>query len=261
MRCKDIITIIDKKYPEKDAMSWDNVGLQVGDYDKEVEKIYIAVDATDEVIADAVALHADMLITHHPMIFSGLKKINNRSFLGRRVITLIRNDIAYYAMHTNYDIYGMADKAMHVLGFDSGDVLDITGNDENGNPIGIGKVLTLDQTCTLSEMAGIIKEVFHLEGVRVFGEKDALVHKIAICPGSGKSDVAEALAKGADVYVSGDLGHHDCIDAVAQGMNVIDAGHYGIEHIYIKDMFEFLQNNLEGVEVISAPIRHPFFYV
>ena len=117
MICREIIKEIEARFPKHYAMEWDNVGLQVGRSDKEVKRIYLALDATDEVIEEAADWGADMLITHHPMIFKAMKKINDEDFIGRRVLKLIRDDISYYAMHTNYDVIGMADlSADHAVG-------------------------------------------------------------------------------------------------------------------------------------------------
>ena len=115
MLCKDVMYEIEKEYPLNYALSWDNVGLLVGRDDKEVKRIYIALDATDEVIGEAVRTGADMLITHHPMIFSPIKRIHNLDFVGERILKLIQNDISYYAMHTNYDVLGMAELAGKVM--------------------------------------------------------------------------------------------------------------------------------------------------
>ena len=97
------------------ALSWDNVGLLAGREDKEVAKIYVALDAKDEVVDEAILAGADMLVTHHPLIFSGMKQVNNQNFIGRRLVKLIQHDISYYAMHTNYDVKGMADLAADYL--------------------------------------------------------------------------------------------------------------------------------------------------
>ena len=109
MLCQEIIKTLEARYPGSCAMDWDYVGLLVGRRKKEVHRIYVAVDATDEVIEAAIDAQADMLVTHHPMIFSGMKRITEDDFIGRRVLRLIQNDIAYYAMHTNYDVMGMAE--------------------------------------------------------------------------------------------------------------------------------------------------------
>lgn len=115
MLCKDIIKIIEQDYSPRYALSWDNVGLLAGRDDKEVAKIYVALDATDEVVDEAILAGADMLVTHHPLIFSGMKQVNNQNFIGRRLVKLIQHDISYYAMHTNYDVKGMADLAADYL--------------------------------------------------------------------------------------------------------------------------------------------------
>ena len=109
MQCKDIMAMIEGTYPRSAALEFDNVGLQVGRSEKEVRRIYLAaLDATDAVIEQAVEQEADMLITHHPLIFSPRKHITDEDFIGRRLLKLIRSDISYYAMHTNYDVLGMA---------------------------------------------------------------------------------------------------------------------------------------------------------
>ena len=99
MICRELIELLEKKYPPSIAESWDNPGLQVGSYEKEIKSIYIALDATGEVIRHAIDAKADLLLTHHPMLMHGLKKINDGDFYGRRVLELIKHDIAYYAMH------------------------------------------------------------------------------------------------------------------------------------------------------------------
>ena len=108
MLCREVTDIIEQRFPKEYALDWDNVGLLAGRDDKEVRCIYIALDASDEVIHAAARQGADMLVTHHPLIFSGMKRITNQDFIGRRILGLIRRDISYYAMHTNYDVLGMA---------------------------------------------------------------------------------------------------------------------------------------------------------
>ena len=259
MLCKEVIEIIERKYARSYAMSWDNVGLLAGRLDKEVKKIYIALDATDDIVDAAIEAGADMLVTHHPLIMSGLQRITNDNFIGKRLIKLIQHDISYYAMHTNYDVCGMAELAGNKLNLKNAEILEIT--DENDVPEGIGRVADLEENMTLFECCELVKRAFSLENVRVFGDLNAVVHRMAICPGSGKSFIKKAIVKDADVYVTGDIGHHDGIDAVAQNLAVIDAGHYGMEHIFIRDMEEYLKDNLKTIEVMGAEIRHPFVVV
>lgn len=273
MLCKDIIEVIERAYSPTYALEWDNVGLLAGRDNKEVKRIYIALDATDQVVNAAVSAGADMLVTHHPLIFGGLKRINNRDFIGRRLLTLIGNDISYYAMHTNYDVCGMAALSAEKMGFVHTEVLEVTCEESRDNAekeeactvdgaaMGIGKVAQLDREMSLQECCEAVKKAFSLPNVKVFGDLTQKVKRIAICPGSGKSVIGEALRKHADVLITGDIGHHEGIDSVAQGLAVIDAGHYGIEHIFIEDMRKYLGENLDGVEVLCAPIEHPFVVV
>jgi len=259
MLCKEVIEIIEQKYAKSYAMSWDNVGLLCGRFDKEVKKIYVALDATDEIIEQAVNAKVDMIVTHHPLIMSGLQRITDDNFIGKRLIKLIQNDISYYAMHTNYDVRGMAELAGNKLMLKDAEVLEVTGEGEALE--GIGRIANLKETMTLRQCCELVKEVFSLENVKVFGDLDTEVSRMAICPGSGKSFIKTAVKKNADVYVTGDIGHHDGIDAVAQKLCVIDAGHYGIEHIFIKDMTEYLNEKLKDVDICPAEIHHPFTIV
>ena len=257
MLCKEIIQVIEAAYPREAALDFDNVGLLAGRTEKEVKRVYIALDATDAVIDRAVEAGADMLITHHPLIFSPLKKVTDEDFVSRRVVKLIQNDISYYAMHTNYDVLGMAELAEKILGIRNTEVLDIT-MEKDGKPEGIGRIGELEKPMTLEECCVYVKHKLNLGSLKVFGDMQAEVSRLAISPGSGKTAIAAAIAKGADVLVTGDIGHHDGLDAVEQGLAVIDAGHYGTEYIFIDDMKRFLNDKLPVLDVITDPVIHPF---
>ena len=111
---------------------------------------------------------------------------------------------------------------------------------------------------TLEECCVYVKHRLDLGSLKVFGDMQKKVHRLAISPGSGKSSIAVALEKGADVLVTGDIGHHDGIDAVEQGLAVIDAGHFGTEFIFIDDMKLYFEKKLPVLDVLSDPIEHPF---
>ena len=250
MLCKEIVQVIEAAYPREAALDFDNVGLLAGRTEKEVKRVYIALDATDAVIDRAVEAGADMLVTHHPLIFSPLKKVTDEDFVSRRVVKLIQNDISYYAMHTNYDVLGMAELAEKILGIRDSEVLDIT-MEKDGKPEGIGRIGELEKPMTLEECCVYVKHKLNLGSLKVFGDMQAEVSRLAISPGSGKTAIAAAIAKGADVLVTGDIGHHDGLDAVEQGLAVIDAG-------FIDDMRRFLEDKLPVLDVITTPVIHPF---
>ena len=256
MKCREIIENIEKSYPRNYALEWDNAGLLAGSHEKEVRRIYVALDATDEVIEAAKVAGADLLVTHHPMIFSPVSRITDEDFIGRRLLRLIQGNIAYYAMHTNYDVLRMSELSGEYLGLSDARILEVTC--ETPKEEGIGRVADLPDPVSLQDYCETVKKAFGLQTVQVFGDLAGAVKRIAVSPGSGKSMIDPAIAMGADVLVTGDIGHHEGIDAVARGLAVIDAGHYGIEHIFIKDMKQFLERSFAGVEVITAPRKDPF---
>lgn len=253
MRCQDILDKIEARYPRKYACDWDNVGLLAGSREREVDTVYIALDATDEVVDAASECGAQLLLTHHPMIFGGLKSVTTDDYVGERLIRLIRNDISYYAMHTNYDVMGMAELAADMLDLKDRRVLEEVLDGE-----GIGRVGDLSRSMTLEECANFVKERFGLPNVKIFGELEKQVQRAAICPGSGKSEAKPALSMGAEVYITGDIDHHTGIDMADCGMAIIDAGHYGVEHIYIADMEQFLKESCPELRVYTAPVKQPF---
>lgn len=264
MICKKIIEILQQQSPEGYACQWDNVGLLVGSKEQEINHIYLAVDATDEVIAQAIEEKADLLITHHPLIFKGLKKINDENFISRRVIELIKHEIAYYAMHTNFDVAGMADLAAERMQLQQAEVLQTTTSTEAGEVLGIGKVGELSGAMTLEACIELTKKAFDVGEVKVYGYdsyKEKMVKRMAICPGSGKSVVEDALRARADVLITGDIDHHEGIDAAARGMTVIDAGHYGIEKIFVPYMKAYLEKQLPEVKITAAVEKEPFIYM
>ena len=257
MRCGDIIEHLEQLSPVSYAESWDNVGLLAGRREREVRSIFVALDATDEIVDEAVRREADMLLTHHPLIFKGIQKVSDDDFIGRRIVRLLRYDISYYAMHTNFDVMGMADAAADEMKLEHRDVLDVTFEDDISRE-GIGRIGDLPEKMTLMECAQYIKECFHIGNVRMYGEPGRKIKKVAICPGSGKSFIDNAVARKVDVLITGDIDHHSGIDALAQGLPIIDASHYGLEKIFIPYMRDFLHRELPGLEVMCAEYKPPY---
>lgn len=261
MQCRELIEKLEKLAPVPYACDWDNPGLLVGRMDQEIKRVLVALDATDSVIDQAAEQQADLIVTHHPMIFKPLKKINDQDFISRRVLRLAAGGIGCYAMHTNFDIAPgcMADLAAERLGLQEGVPLEVTG-EADGKLIGIGKIGILPEKLTLGELAGQVKERFELPFVTVYG-MDAVtepVSRIAVSPGAGGSMIGAAVASGVQVLVTGDIGHHDGIDAAANRLAVIDAGHYGLEHIFIPFMKKYIQQASAGrLEVLEAKPAFP----
>jgi len=257
MIVREIIEELEKIYPSDAAEGWDNSGLQVGRGEKEVQTVFLALDLTEEIMEEAVKAGADLIITHHPLLMGGIKKITTDDFHGRKVIRLIREDISHYAMHTNFDVITMGNLAGERLGLSEREVLVPTKSMENGKTAGYGSVGNLKKQ-TVREVAETLKTKFQLDSVRVFGETEAKVSRVAILPGSGKDFVKEAIQSGAEVYISGDFGHHHGMDAVEEGIIILDAGHYGLEHIFVAYMKELLEEKFPELTIKTAKNKHPF---
>lgn len=261
MKCREWIERLEKLAPTSLACEWDNPGLLAGRMDKEVKRVVIALDATDEVVDLAVREKADLLITHHPLIFRSMKKVNDEDFIGCRLIRLIQADISLYALHTNFDIAPgcMADLASEKLGLTDCVPLEITKVSEQG-AVGIGKTGSLKEPKTLKELAELVKSQFGLSFVMVYGKEVCLekIERVSICPGSGRGMEQAAEAAGAQVLITGDIGHHEGIDAAANGLAILDAGHYGVEHIFIDFMAEYCKAQIDGdAQIIKMPVKFP----
>lgn len=249
MKLRTIMDWLEQLSPLQYAEEWDNVGLLLGDEEQEIRHIMIALDASDAVVRQAVEQKADLLLTHHPMIFRPLKQINNRSMIGRRIWKLATNQICYYAMHTNFDVKGgMADLAAQRLELSDTEPLEVTVV-EGSQPEGIGKVGRIAEPMTVEQLAHKVREAFNIENVMLYGNPEKQVTRVAISPGSGKSEIEHALNKKADVLITGDIGHHEGIDAVDMGLEIIDATHYGLEHIFISFMKEYLETRCQNEDI------------
>lgn len=257
MQCDEIIRILEKKAPVEYAMDWDHVGLLVGRRSKEVRRLLLAVDVTNDVINMAIQQHVDMIVSHHPMIFGSVDRVNDDTVLGRKILELIEHGICCYAMHTNFDtIGGMAKEAAKMLGIQNMEVLEETRDGE-----GIGQTGQLPYTRTVRELASEVKEKFGLKNVTIYGNLDKKVDKVAICPGSGRSVIGVAVKKEADCLISGDIGHHEGLDACEQGAAVIDASHYGLEQIFMYIMRDYIRGYNPDMEIIIADEGVPFTIV
>jgi dinuclear metal center YbgI/SA1388 family protein len=261
MDIKELLDYLEKEIPANYACSWDNSGLQVGHAGKEVKKVYIALDATEQVVGDAAMKHCDFILTHHPLLFSSIKQVTGDTSIGRKLYMLIGNDIACYSAHTNFDAMpgGMGELAGMLLQLRCvAPMEDMSGHLED--PWGIGVVGNLPEPRTLGEFCDQVKQVFSLKQVSLFaaGPLDRPVQRIAVCPGSGRSMVDAAVKAQADVFLTGDMGHHEGIDCMDMGISVIDAGHFGLEKIFVPVMAEKLSQAFPELEIYTAKPAAPF---
>lgn len=248
IKVKDIVSILEKKYPKNNAENWDNVGLLVGKLNQEVRKIQFSIDATENAIENAVKNGVDMIITHHPMIFKPIKSVTTMDILGKKIIKLIENKKSLYAMHTNLDSSkgGLNDYILHLLDVKESKIIDVN---ETDNEVGIGRIYTLSEKVTLEKYAEFIKKKLKIKNIRAICEnKEKSIRKIALINGSGMSYWRKVKSLGADLFITGDVGYHEALDAKEAGINIFDIGHFESENCFV----ELLSKELEkiGVEII-----------
>ena len=252
MKCSEIFEYLTKLYPLELAMDWDNSGFLLGRSDKEVKNVLVVLDITNEVLEYAGVKDIDLIISHHPIIFSALKRVTDETLLGNYILNILKNDISVIAMHTNFDIAngGMADICSERLGLSNTCVFERT-NIFDGEELGIGKIGDLKKDMSLDELIKLVKTKFDLSHVSVFGRENinSNIRRVAISPGSGKGMYKYAV-KRADVLITGDITHHDGLDAANDGVCIIDATHYGLEHLFVEKVKSDLirLNNIEIFE-------------
>ena len=240
MKCSEIFEYLTKLYPLELAMDWDNSGFLLGRSDKEVKNVLVVLDITNEVLDYAEAKDIDLIVSHHPIIFSALKRVTDETLLGNYILNILKNDICVIAMHTNFDIAigGMADICSERLGISNTCVFERT-NICDGEELGVGKIGDLKKDMSLDELIELVKAKFNLKYVSVFGRENinSKIRRVAISPGSGKGMYKYAI--------TGDITHHEGLDAANDGVCIIDATHYGLEHVFTEKIVNDLKKYSE----------------
>lgn len=264
--CSDIMKILEEHSPKEYACEWDNIGLLVGRKNKEVNRVMVALDATMEVVKIACDMKCDMLITHHPLIFSPVKKITDESVLGEKLLLLAESGVSYFAMHTNYDTVGgdfvnMAQAVANRLGLIAAKPI---VQCELPNQ-GMGRFCELPKPMTRDEVCEYIKQSLDLPQVTFYaatpGGKeiahDKTFSKIAIMPGSGKSFIDDVVRDeyGCDLYLTGDIGYHEADYAKELGLSIIDATHDGLEKVFASNIVQLLNHKFSFVEIDKSKTK------
>lgn len=253
MKCSEIIDCLEQLAPPSYACDWDNVGLLFGRRTKEVKRVMVALDATNPIIDLAKKNDVDLLITHHPMIFSPIKQINDDDFIGEKILRLAASGMCYYAMHTNFDAMGgMAQLAASEKYLNLTDTSPIEPCEEPD--IGMGRYGKLPYPMKAEEVCQYVKERFDLPFVMLYqAQRDErkVFDKLAVMPGSGKSYQRQVVKNGYELYLTGDFGHHEGVDAMDMGLTVIDATHYGLEKIFVSSITSYLTINYPELTVFG----------
>ena len=266
IRVTDMVKVMEKVAPPFLAEPWDNCGLQVGDLQWPVSKVWVALDPLLSVLSAAAEQKVDLLITHHPLIFKPLRSIDLDTQTGKIVATALKAHTAIYAAHTNLDSTknGINDVLARKIGLENLEPLVPAKTDEyhNGAPLpigsaGMGRIGSLVPPMTVAHLAEEIKKRLDLKKIKLAGKSDRRVAKVAVCSGSGGGLLENFLASEADVFVSGDLRYHDARAAEDAGRALIDIGHFASEHLIVDALFHQLEQAAKeaGWNVQITPCR------
>ena len=257
MKVKDIIKVIEDFAPLSIQEGWDNSGLCIGSPEDPVTSVLMGLDCTPELVDEAVACGADMIVTHHPLIFSGLKKISPEDKVGETVMKAIKAGISIYAAHTNADkvIAGVSGAMARRLGLE-----DVTILDEDGDGTGLGVVGNLPEPMSSQEALAFVKERFGLKVLKSSRPIDGQVCRVALCGGSGGSLIKAARRSGAQLYISGDISYHNFF--TEDGFMIMDIGHYESEIEIVDILFSLIKKNFPtfAVRITQNIYSNPIFY-
>ena len=253
----NIITIIEREIPPDLSESWDNCGLQVGDADWTVEKIWVALDPLPDVIAAASQSEVDLVITHHPLIFKPLKTIDVHTPEGSVIQQALRENLAIYSVHTNLDRVqaGVNDVLASAIGLT--EVAPLSRDPESGNP-GFGRIGKLVSTLNPSELILQLKTALKLEHVKVAGDLNLNIRKVVVCSGSGSSMIPQFFNSDADAFISGDLHYHDARLFEFNAKVLIDIGHFASEHLIVDALTKRLKQRFRSEGLILEVEAYAF---
>ncbi|MDU5373198.1 Nif3-like dinuclear metal center hexameric protein [Anaerococcus vaginalis] len=235
MKIKDIIKFLEERFPLSLQEDWDNSGLQIGNIENDLTNIMISLDLDEQTIQKAKEKSCNLIINHHPFLFSSIKSIDLNEENGKIIKDLIKNDITVFAMHTNLDIGkgGVNDNLAQLL-----ELRDISNLDTNNeNPM--ARFGYTDEI-TAYDFSKFVKEKLNCKGLILYGDKDKKIEKVALCGGAGSDFINDAIKKGCDLIVTSDVKYHEAIDNCKK-INIVDPGHFASENhiIYmIKDLLE-----------------------
>ena len=244
MKIAEIYKNLDEICPFASQESWDNSGLQVGSFDSEFERIYLSLDLDSELLQNV--LPNSLIITHHPLIFKGLKSLNLDKYPSSLIAKMMAKNLSLIAMHTNYDL-------SHLNEYVLSEILGFVPKERDGF------VLYADVNLSFDELCEMVKTKLNLSHLRVCkGRKfdhNAPIKRLAFCTGSG-GDLIDGVK--ADVFLTGDLKYHQAMSAAQNNLTMLDIGHFESERYFGESLAKYLQ--ILPIPTIISNSKNPFSY-
>lgn len=260
-RIKTVTDFLENIAPLELQEAYDNSGLITGSPEWEVTGALCTLDCTPDVVAEAIDRECNLIVSHHPIIFQGLKKLSGGSYVHRAVVQAIRNDVAIYAIHTNLDNvmqHGVNQRITEILGLENCRILD--PRDDSGM-VGSGAIGQLPEPMDRDDFLGFVKNRFELDVFRYTpSPRIQTVERVAVCGGSGSFLLERSIDVEADVLITSDFKYHQYFDADDRIM-VLDIGHYESEKFTIQLLYELISNNFHNfaaqmTKLNTNPVRY-----
>lgn len=252
----DILNYLDTLAPRSMKMDWDNVGLLCGSKNAPVTKVLVALDPFDAVCEEAKDIGAELIVTHHGLIFQPIKAITDETVIGGRILSLCRYGISAINAHTNLDCApgGVNDRLAQMLDLDNIRVIDPMGTDEQGREWGLLRMGDVARQ-PLSEFLATVKTSLGCEGLR-YADGGKPVCKVAVGGGACAGEMRAAIRAGCDTFVTADVKYNQFWDAQDLGLNLIDAGHFATENPIVAVLAEKIAAAFPDIQVINSERHH-----
>jgi len=248
----DVVRLLDEFAPPALAEEWDNVGLLLGDRSRAVCRLMTCLTITPATMAEAIEHKADLIVVHHPLPFRPVSQITTDTTVGRLLWDLIGARLAVYSPHTAFDSARSGINQLLAGGLGLTHIEPLTPAESGSSSTGAGRCGAPDIPITLGDMADRVKEFLSLEHLRLVGQTDQAVHRVAVACGSGGSFLAEARAQGCDCFVTGEAGFHACLEAEATGVGLILAGHFASERFALERLADSLDEQFPDVQIWAS---------
>lgn len=247
MKNRDIFDFLCTLAPLELQLGFDNAGFLVGDMETGVSRVLLSLDVTEEVVDEAVRTGAELIVSHHPFIWTPLKSVTEDALTSRKLMKLIKNDISVISMHTNLDIAegGVNDVLISLLGAERADTLD--GDN-------CGRIGELKEAICLGEFLVHCRKVLNVKGLR-YVDAGRRVKRLAVMGGAGADAMYDAIEKGCDTYVTADVKYHQFLEAKELGLNLIDADHFCTENPVMPVLAEKLRAAFPALDVRLSAVH------
>jgi len=251
-----IINSIESVAPRSAQEEWDNSGMQVGDTGRDISSVLLTTDITEDVVSESIMLGCELIISHHPLLFHGLKQVCGQTPQARIVEMAIKHNIAIYSAHTNLDSVpgGINTRLADKLGLAEQRILSSTSRDLEVST-GLGVIGRLPQPMPYLDFITQVRDILQCSYVRYTRPAKELIQTVALCGGSGAEFIGEAIAQGADVYLTADCKYHEFQDADGR-IGLIDIDHWYSER-HARDIFRDILQPLGVRCFISKADRSP----